>query len=184
MADLGTLLPTTTAPTNPVTDWAVGALTDFDEGISAADTNEVGDDSNVNGDLYFYAHLDNVPADFDTLDTILYNLIYRVTGAQTNMTRNLYIRLVTDEVTPVNLTAEATVATSITATTAQTTGATALTITGSPTKAQMDNALIQLRLNQVKSMAGSANGIRCDTAEITGTYTATSSDPQPQFMMI
>lgn len=174
MASLGTIL-VDGAAVNVTTVWTVGTYLSIDEGISSADGLEVGHDANDSGTNNYLAYyrLADVPSDFGSMDTINYNIMYRVTGAQTN-TRSLFIQIVTDASTPVALTSEATVATGITNTTSNTTGAIAMTISGTPTKTQWNNALVRLRLNSVRNKGGDSNGIRVDTVQFTGTYTVTS----------
>lgn len=171
-----TALPTLYANGDPVNfspDWDANTNTylDIDEGIAGADGVEVGDDSNTGSDNFDYYTLTNMPTDFSSMDNISINIRYRVTGAQTN-NRSLYAQIYTDEATPVALTTERTIATNITNTTAANSGALAFTISGTPTKTQWDNAVIRLRLNVVKNKGGDTNGIRVDTFELTGNYTA------------
>lgn len=169
-----TALPTlyaTGVPTNLTTTWSGNvAYTDVDEGISGADGTEIADNNNATNDYYAYYSLTNMPTDFSSMDDISINIRYRVAGAQTN-NRSLYVRIITDEATPVELTASRTIATNITTTTLTNSGALACTITGTPTKAQWDNAVIEIREAIVKNKGGDTNGIRVDTFEFTGNYT-------------
>lgn len=171
MATLPTLVPNGT-PTNLTSDWDANTntFTAIDELIASADGVEVGDDSNVAGDHFGYWLLTNMPTDFSSMDTISYQIRYRVIGAQTN-NRSLFIQVVTDEVTPTALTNEATVATNITNTTATNSSVVGLTIQGTPTKAQWDNAVVRCRLAITKNKGGDTNGIRVDAINFTGTYT-------------
>lgn len=174
MATLNTLLVNGNSTTQ-TTQWAVGTFTNIDEGISAADGLEIGDDTNSSVDEFAYFSLSNVNADFGSMDTININIRYRVLGAQTN-NRSLFAQVITDESTPVSLTTERTIATNITNTTATNSGVLSMTISGTPSKAQWDNALIRLRLNIVRNKGGDTNGIRVDTLELTGTYTAAAAN--------
>lgn len=185
----GHTLPTLYAtgnPTNFTSDWDANANTwdNINEPIGSPDGVEMGDDGNVPGDHFLYVTLTDMPSDFPVLapsstgamDTLNFNIRYRVTGAQTNW-RGLALQIWTDEVTPTALTNEYVLfgATSssdrITNTTATNSGQLSFTgISLFSGKTTWDNAVLRLRLIVNKQMGGDTNGIRVDTFELNGTY--------------
>lgn len=179
MADLGNLGPTGD-PTELNVDYNdTGTAPYYDEIQTKDDSNVITENTSSTSNREHGYHFPNMPADFSEMDTIYVNTRYRVNGAQTNMTRSLYVKITTDEVTPVDLTTEATIEEAITSETLSDSGPIQLTISGTPTKAQWDNACVYWRLRVVRSKGGSNNGIEIDWSEVTGTYTTTGPAVPP-----
>lgn len=160
------------------------AFGDIDEGISSADGVEIADNTNSNSTLDTTYLLSSVNANFLSMDGLSWQVRYRVAGAQTN-NRSLSIRIITVSEGIVLAAANSggnfqTVANNITNTTLTNSAVTAFTyVNTSATKAQWDDARVELRLVIVRNMGGDTNGIRVDTLEFTGTYTADTNTNMP-----
>jgi hypothetical protein len=70
-----------TAATNNFT----GAYTVLDEGISAADGAEASENSNTTGTYYGRYDIGTLASDWDSWNSVSFNVRYRVAGAQTNL---------------------------------------------------------------------------------------------------
>lgn len=179
MATLNTLLVNADS-VNGDRQWSLQDFATIDEGIAAADGSAIGDDTNANAALLTSFLLSDVNTDLGNMDTLSWQVRYRVTGAQTN-TRSLGIRILTEDGATLlagqdDLGDFATVASAISNTTFQNSSVTQFAyVNTAATKAQWNNARVILRLTISKSMAGDTNGVRVDTLQITGTYTAASN---------
>ena len=181
MADLGTILVNADS-TNGPREWASQSYLNIDEGISAADGAAIGDNANPSGgDFLTTSFLLEFPTDLQDVDTLSFNIRYRVTGAQTN-DRDLLIRIVDDTSAGYTL-AGATVTgnyqsieTAISNTTFANSGSTAFTYVRTDTTTRPNawqTARLEIRLNITRNKGGDTNGIEVDTVELTGTYTPT-----------
>lgn len=177
MATLNTLLVNGDSVNGP-RNWTTQDFANIDEGISAADAAEIAENSNNTGtsnqDTAFL--LSNTNSDLGNVDTLSYQIRYRVGGAQTN-SRSLSIRIVKESDGTVLAAANSagdfqTVATEITTTTFVNSSVVAFTyVNTGASKADWDDARVSIRCTSVRSMGGDTNGLRVDTLQFTGTYT-------------
>jgi hypothetical protein len=182
MATLTTILVNAdaTAPRN----WTTQGFAAIDEGIASADGTAIGDNSNSTTTLDTSFLLTDVDTDLGNVDTLSWQVRYRVIGAQTN-TRGLSIRIVRDSDGAVLAANDAggtfqTVASPITVTTFTNSAVVAFNyVNTAASKADWNGARVEIRLSITKSMAGDTNGVQVDTLQFTGTYTIAAAYVSP-----
>ena len=182
MADLGTILVDGNG-TSPRA-WSTQAFGDIDEGIGSADGTEIqaattlSDNRSTSLDTSFT--LAAMPGDFDTMDSISYNVRYRAQNASGDDTLTFGIRIVTSGGTVLAAADSGgtfqTVQTGQNSTwsaTLSNSGATAFTYTNTTaTATNWNDAQVEFRSTHSQSMAADDNTVIVDTVEFTGTYTA------------
>ena len=162
--------------------WNAGQdFNNIDEGISAADGSAIGDNVNANSSPVSSYIATAVNSDFGDMITYLFNVRYRVIGAQTN-TRDLNIRVVKESDGTVLAAATSggayqTVANAITNTSFQNSDAVGFSyVNTGATKEDWDDMRIEFQEVVAKSKGGDTNGVEVDTAEFTGTYNVAVAD--------
>jgi len=114
-----------------------------------------------------------LPSDFDTLDTLNYQVRYGWDSAPSNTTWDS-IGIYTESSSKASVYSALAYASSITNTSPVTGPVTDAGLVGGPyTKAQLEAAFVRIDLGRTRSKGGDSNGMRVYEVWITGTYTAT-----------
>jgi hypothetical protein len=156
-------------------NWTTQSYLDVDEGISGADGNYASAvDQGNNNDTSFL--LANMPTDFDSIIGLSWQVRWRTNAAYDDDTNSLGIRIVTGTGTVLAAGSSGgafqTVVSNTGATTFQNTSVTAFTyVNTAATKANWDDARVELRQTYTKLKGADASQFWVDTLEFTGTYT-------------
>jgi len=176
MATLNTLLVNANS-VNGTRNWNTNMdYTNIDETIAGADAAAIIDNTNGSTSQVASFLLSAVNADLGNIDTLSWQIRYRVNGAQIN-TRNLYVRIVRESDGTVLAANTSGGAFQLVEAGVSNTTFSNSTVTGfnyvntSANKTAWNDARIEFQNTVSKYHGGDSNGMEIDTVEITGTYT-------------